>query len=85
MTGDSEVKKRGRPRKPLLIEIDSDSISTDVAQPEVLCQACRCNIAEKAKHTEAMQEARAERIRAQQRERYHKLKATKLSEDVRSN
>ena len=86
MTGDSEVKKRGRPRKqPLLIEIDSDSISTDVAPPEVLCQACRCNIAEKAKHTEAMQEARAERIRAQQRERYHKLKATKLVKDVRSN
>ena len=87
MTGDSEVKKRGRPRKPLLIEIkdDSDSISTDVAPPEVLCQACRCSIAEKAKHTEAMQEARAERIRAQQRERYHKLKATKLAEDVRSN
>ena len=85
MTGDSEATKRGRPRKPLLIEIDSHFISTDVAQPEVLCQACRCSNAEKAKHTEAMQEARAERIRAQQRERYHKLKATKLSEDVRSN
>ena len=85
MTGDSEAKKRGGPRKPLLIEIDSDSISTDVAPPEVLCQACRCSIAEMAKRTEAMQEARAERIRAHQRERYHKLKATKLSEDVRSN
>ena len=88
MTGDSEVKKKGRPRKPLQIEIDSDSISiivSDTPQPEVLCQACRCSIAEKAKHTEAMQEARAGRIRAQQRERYHKLKATKLAEDVRSN
>ena len=78
MPSDGEVKKRGRPRKPLLIEIkdDTDSVSTDIAQPEILCQACRCNIAEKAKHTEAMKEARAERIRAQQRERYHEIQAT---------
>ena len=85
MTAGSKAKNSGRPRKPLLIEIDRDSISTDVAQPEVLCQACRCSIDEKEKHTEAMKEARAERVRAQQRERYRKLKAAKLVEDVRSN